>query len=96
MVGNFNNLIMLRVREEKTAELLTRQLRKVNVANRMLVSMAGDNSDVTTDIDFTSSGGDRIRKCDPSVTGPSEVTKVVSPPTVYSAISEQTVRIRSG
>lgn len=60
VVGNFNNLIMLRVRENKTAMQLTDQLHKVPVATRMLVSMAGDSSDIDTDVDFTSSGGDRI------------------------------------
>ncbi|MDA3922344.1 MAG: type IV conjugative transfer system coupling protein TraD [Salinisphaera sp.] len=60
VIGNFNNIIMLRVREESTAELLTRQLRKVMVHQRMLVSMSSDNSDVDTDTDFSSSGGDRV------------------------------------
>jgi conjugative coupling factor TraD (TOL family) len=60
VIGNFNNLIMMRVREDKTAELLTKQLRTVQVHTRMMVSMAADNSNVDTDIDFTSSGGDRI------------------------------------
>ncbi len=60
VIGNFNNLIMMRVREDKTAELLTKQLRPVQVHTRMMVSMASDNSNVDTDIDFTSSGGDRI------------------------------------
>ncbi|MEZ2743777.1 type IV conjugative transfer system coupling protein TraD [Halopseudomonas bauzanensis] len=60
VIGNFNNLIMLRVREDKTAELLTNQLRQVNVQTRMLVSMASDNSNPDSDVDFTSSGGDRI------------------------------------
>ena len=31
VIGNFNNLFMLRVRETATAELLTRQLPKVEV-----------------------------------------------------------------
>lgn len=60
VIGNFNNLVMMRVREDKTAELLTKQLRPVQVHTRMMVSMAADNSNVDTDIDFTSSGGDRI------------------------------------
>ncbi|KEZ76696.1 type IV conjugative transfer system coupling protein TraD [Salinisphaera hydrothermalis] len=60
VIGNFNNVIMLRVREEMTAQLLTRQLPEVMVSQRMLVSMAGDNSDVDTDTDFSSSGGDRV------------------------------------
>lgn len=60
VVGNFNTLIMLRVREERTARLLTDQLPKVNVSTRMMVSMASDNADVNSDQDFSSSAGDRI------------------------------------
>lgn len=60
VVGNFNNVIMLRVREERTARLLTDQLPKVNVSTRLMVSMASDNADVNSDQDFSSSAGDRI------------------------------------
>ncbi|REC93356.1 type IV conjugative transfer system coupling protein TraD [Kushneria indalinina] len=60
VVGNFNNLIMLRVREERTARLLTDQLAKVNVSTRLMVSMASDSADVQNDQDFSSSAGDRI------------------------------------
>lgn len=60
VIGNFNNLIMLRVREERTARLLTDQLAKVNVSTRLMVSMASDNADVASDQDFSSSAGDRI------------------------------------
>ncbi len=76
MVGNFNNLVMLRVREEKTAELLTRQLRQVNVATRMLVSMASDSSDIANDIDFTSSGGDRISTVQVPMIEPADVVSL--------------------
>ncbi|MBZ9559055.1 MULTISPECIES: type IV conjugative transfer system coupling protein TraD [unclassified Modicisalibacter] len=60
VVGNFNTLIMLRVREERTARLLTDQLAKVQVSTRLQVSMASDNADVNSDQDFSSSAGDRI------------------------------------
>lgn len=60
VVGNFNNLVMLRVREERTARLLTDQLAKVNVKTRLMVSMASDNADVNSDQDFSSSAGDRV------------------------------------
>ncbi|MFM9271854.1 type IV conjugative transfer system coupling protein TraD [Halomonas elongata] len=60
VVGNFNTLIMLRVREERTARQLTDQLPKVNVSTRLMVSMASDNADVNSDQDFSSSAGDRI------------------------------------
>lgn len=76
VVGNFNNLVMLRVREEKTAELLTRQLRQVNVATRMLVSMASDSSDIANDIDFTSSGGDRISTVQVPMIEPADVVSL--------------------
>ncbi|MGJ8518360.1 type IV conjugative transfer system coupling protein TraD [Carnimonas bestiolae] len=60
VVGNFNNLIMLRVREEATAKLLTNQLPKVAVSTRLHVSMASDSGNVDSEQDFSSSAGDRI------------------------------------
>ena len=46
VIGNFNNLFMLRVRETATAELLTRQLPKVEVYTTTIVSGATDSSDI--------------------------------------------------
>ncbi|MBA4682163.1 MAG: type IV conjugative transfer system coupling protein TraD [Pseudomonas sp.] len=60
VIGNFNNLIMLRVRETSTAELLTRQLPKVDVYTTTLVSGATDSSDIHGSTDFTSTSQDRI------------------------------------
>ncbi|HCE6397587.1 TPA: type IV conjugative transfer system coupling protein TraD [Pseudomonas aeruginosa] len=60
IIGNFNNLFMLRVRETSTAELLTRQLPKVDVYTTTLVSGATDSSDVRGPTDFTSNAQDRI------------------------------------
>ncbi|WP_411832905.1 type IV conjugative transfer system coupling protein TraD [Pseudoxanthomonas mexicana] len=60
VVGNFNNLIMLRVRETATAELLTRQLPKVEVYATTLMSGATDSSDIHGPTDFTSNTQDRI------------------------------------
>ena len=60
VVGNFNNLIMLRVRETATAEFLTRQLPKVDVYTTTLVSGATDSSDIHGQTDFTSNTQDRI------------------------------------
>lgn len=42
MVGNFNNLIMLRVRETASAELLTKQLPQVEVRSRQVSSGVTD------------------------------------------------------
>ncbi|MFG0634662.1 type IV conjugative transfer system coupling protein TraD [Pseudomonas sp. xss_2] len=60
VIGNFNTLQMLRVRETATAELLTNQLPKVNVQTRTLVSGATDTADPDARTDFTSSSQDRI------------------------------------
>ncbi len=60
MVGNFNNLFMLRVRETATAELLTKQLPKVEVYATSLMSGATDSSDPHGNTDFTSNTQDRI------------------------------------
>ncbi len=60
VIGNFNNLIMLRVRESATAELLTRQLPKVEVYATTLMSGATDSSDIHGPTDFTSNTHDRI------------------------------------
>lgn len=58
--GNFNNLIMLRVRENRTAELLTTQLPQVDIYTKTLVSGHQDTADVNADQDFTSSTQDRV------------------------------------
>jgi hypothetical protein len=57
VVGNFNNLFMLRVRETATAELLTRQLPKVEVYTTTVMSGATDSSDIR--------GNDRISRPTP-------------------------------
>lgn len=76
VIGNFNNLIMLRVRENRTAELLTKQLRTVNVQSRMIVSMASDNSNPDSDVDFTSSGGDRISTVQSAMIEPADIVNL--------------------
>lgn len=60
VVGNFNNLFMLRVRETATAELLTRQLPKVDVHSTTVMSGATDSSDPSGNTAFTSNTQDRI------------------------------------
>ena len=46
VMGNFNSLIMLRVRELETAELLTKQLPEVQVHSMTLVSGVTDTSSI--------------------------------------------------
>jgi conjugative coupling factor TraD (TOL family) len=60
VIGNFNNLFMLRVRETATAELLTNQLPKVEVYTASVMSAATDSSDPHGSTAFTSNTQDRI------------------------------------
>jgi len=54
VAGNFNTLIMLRVKELATAEMLTEQLSKVEVFTLMNVSGVNDSSDPMSGVDFQS------------------------------------------
>lgn len=60
IIGNFNTLIMLRVRETATAKLLTQQLPQVEVSTTSLVSGATDSSDPLARTAFTSNTQDRV------------------------------------
>ena len=60
VAGNFNTLIMLRVKELATAEMLTDQLPRVEVFTLMSVSGVDDSSEPGSGIDFTSRNEDRI------------------------------------
>jgi hypothetical protein len=60
VAGNFNTLIMLRVKEFATAEMLTRQLPKVEITTLMQVSGVNDSSNPGSGVDFTSRNEDRI------------------------------------
>jgi len=60
VIGNFNNLFMLRVRETATAELLTRQLPKVDAFAAQILSGATDSSDPHGHTAFASNTADRI------------------------------------
>ncbi|MBA5201368.1 type IV conjugative transfer system coupling protein TraD [Pectobacterium aroidearum] len=76
VVGNFNNLFMLRVREAATAELLTKQLPKVEVYTTTVVSGATDSSDIHTKTDFTSNTQDRISMSSVPMIEPSHVVQL--------------------
>ncbi|GKX37631.1 type IV conjugative transfer system coupling protein TraD [Pectobacterium polaris] len=76
VVGNFNNLFMLRVRETATAELLTKQLPKVEVYTTTVVSGTTDSSDIYTKTDFTSNTQDRISMSSVPMIEPSHVVQL--------------------
>jgi conjugative coupling factor TraD (TOL family) len=60
IAGNFNTLIMLRVKELATAELLTDQLPQVQVVSTVLSSSVSDTNDPGEFTDFASRNEDRI------------------------------------
>jgi len=76
VMGNFNSLIMLRVRELETAELLTKQLPEVQVHSMTLVSGVTDKSDTTLDVDFTSTNQDRINVVDAPMLVPADLVSL--------------------
>lgn len=58
--GNLNTLIMLRVKNTETAEILTNQLSPVEILSVTQVSGSGDTNDPSEFADFTSSTEDRL------------------------------------
>src|SRR5450830_276029 len=76
VVGNFNNLFMLRVRETATAELLTKQLPKVEVYSTTLVSGTTDSSDPSGNTDFTSNTQDRVSSTSVPLIEPAHVVSL--------------------
>ena len=73
VAGNFNTLIMLRVKELATAEMLTDQLPKVEVFTLMSVSGVDDSSDPTSGVDFKSRNEDRISVSEVPMLTPAEL-----------------------
>ncbi|EBD3761209.1 TPA: type IV conjugative transfer system coupling protein TraD [Salmonella enterica] len=73
VTGNFNNLIMLRVREKTTAELLTTQLPEVEIYTKTLVSGVTDISNPDQGSDFTSNVQDRVSSTRVPLLSPAEV-----------------------
>ena len=73
VAGNFNTLIMLRVKELATAEMLTEQLPRVEVFTLMSVSGVDDSSDPSSGIDFKSRNEDRISVSEVPMLTPAEL-----------------------
>lgn len=73
VAGNFNTLIMLRVKELETAEMLTNQLDTCEVSALMEVSGVNDSSDPFSDVDFSSSNEDRISTTEVPLVSPATI-----------------------
>jgi len=73
VAGNFNTLIMLRVKELATAEMLTSQIDTCEVSALMEVSGVNDSSDPFSTVDFTSSNEDRLSTTEVPLISPATV-----------------------
>lgn len=74
VIGNFNNLFMLRVRETATAELLTNQLPKVQVFTSTTASSANDA--INGNAAFTSNTHDQIQSVSVPMIEPAHVVSL--------------------
>ncbi|WP_434339393.1 type IV conjugative transfer system coupling protein TraD [Motilimonas cestriensis] len=71
--GNFNTIVMLRVKTADTAELLTNQLPEVSINQITQVSGVNDSSTPSDDVHFTSKNEDRISTVNVPMIEPSSI-----------------------
>ncbi len=76
IAGNFNTLIMLRVKEVATAELLTDQLPEMRVVSTLVSSSVSDINDPDDFADFSSRNEDRITTENARMLSPSELVQL--------------------
>ncbi len=76
IAGNFNTLIMLRVKEVATAELLTSQLPEVRIVSTIVSSSVSDTNDPGDFADFASRNEDRITTESASMLAPSDLVQL--------------------
>jgi len=76
IAGNFNTLIMLRVKEVATAELLTDQLPEVHVVSTIVSSSVSDTNDPGEFTDFASRNEDRIAPESVRMLGPTDLVRL--------------------
>tara|TARA_R110002110_G_scaffold158656_1_gene356126 strand:+ start:3590 stop:5695 length:2106 start_codon:yes stop_codon:yes gene_type:complete len=76
VAGNFNTLIMLRVKELATAEMLTDQLPRVEVNTLMSVSGVDDSADPASGVDFKSRNEDRISVSEVPMLTPADLVRL--------------------
>jgi hypothetical protein len=73
VTGNFNTLVMLRVKELATAELLTNQLPRVEIFSLTQVSASEDSSNPESPVDFTSRHEDRLSVSEVPLLTPADI-----------------------
>lgn len=73
VIGNFNSLVMLRVREKNTAMLMTDQLPEVGVYQKTLTSGVTDVSRLGEGTDFNSNVSDQVTLVKVPMISPSDI-----------------------
>jgi len=73
VIGNFGTNIFFRVKELATAELLTSQLKMVDVSTITEVTGSTDNVDLDSEVDFTSNAQDRVTVAEAPLLHPSTI-----------------------
>ncbi|MCI7354147.1 MAG: type IV conjugative transfer system coupling protein TraD [[Actinobacillus] rossii] len=76
IVGNFNSMVMLRVKEQATAEVLTKNLHEVTILESMAISSVTDSNDPNSDKDFGSNTGDRVTAKQKPMLSPADITNL--------------------
>lgn len=76
IAGNFNSMIMLRVQNNETAEMLTDRLDEVSVLTSMTASSASDTNDPTDFAEFASRNEDRISTEKTPMLRPADLVKL--------------------
>lgn len=73
IIGNFNTLFMLRVKNEITARVLTDQLPQVRLYTKVAESRFTDNNDPDTEVDYVSQNSDRVSEQDADMVTPADL-----------------------
>lgn len=74
--GNLNTLIMLRVKNEETAAILTDQLPMVRIYTKVAESRITDNNDPDTPVDFVSQNADRVTEVETELLTPADLVQL--------------------
>ena len=76
VTGNFNTLIMLRVKELATAEILTKQLPKVEIRGLSGATGASDTQDADGKFSFVARNEDRLSVSEEPLLSPSDIVSL--------------------
>lgn len=76
ITGNLNTLIMLRVKNEITARVLTDQLPQARVYTKLAASGVTDNNDPGSATDFTAKNEDRLTETEVDMLSPADLVQL--------------------